>query len=375
MRAYATVIQLDLQVAAVTADVLAGRPVIYTTFLAYDEVAHHSGAGAAGHARGAAARRPRDRADRRGGRARRRGRTSSSCSPTTARARARRSASATAKGLEDVVERHCGGEVRAEDAHSDEGLASFNASVAEVASRDTAMGHAVRTAAGKRLDEPEDAGIPDVSVMASGNLGLISFPREPGRVTLEQIAERRPGLLDALRSHPGIAFLLVRSEHLGPVVLGPARAARCCATTASRASTRSRPSARSPPITCAARTPSSTARTSSSTAPSGRSWRRSRRSRSSSARTAGWAAARRTRSCCTRAHLPWPDGAGGRRGDRAPRPARLAGPAGQTAYDDAALSEARPATRSSATRRGRASPRASTVPARRRDERSPAAAA
>ena len=43
MRAFATVIQLDLQVAAVTADVLAGRPVVYTTFLAYDEVAHHSG--------------------------------------------------------------------------------------------------------------------------------------------------------------------------------------------------------------------------------------------------------------------------------------------------------------------------------------------
>jgi hypothetical protein len=124
--------------------------------------------------------------------------------------------------LEDVVERHCGGEVRAEDAHSDEGLASFNASVAEVASRDTAMGHAVRTAAGKRLEEPEDEGIPDVSVMASGNLGLISFPREPGRVTLEEIAERRPGLLEALREHPGIAFLLVRSEQHGAVVLGPA---------------------------------------------------------------------------------------------------------------------------------------------------------
>ena len=42
-RAWATVIQLDLQVAAVIADLYAGRPVVYTTFLAYDEVAHHSG--------------------------------------------------------------------------------------------------------------------------------------------------------------------------------------------------------------------------------------------------------------------------------------------------------------------------------------------
>ena len=43
VRAFGTVIQLDLQVAAVTADILGGRPVVYTTFLAYDEVAHHSG--------------------------------------------------------------------------------------------------------------------------------------------------------------------------------------------------------------------------------------------------------------------------------------------------------------------------------------------
>ncbi len=40
----------------------------------------------------------------------------------------------------------------------------------------------VRTAAGDRLDEPAGPeSIPDVSVMASGNLGLITFPRVPGR--------------------------------------------------------------------------------------------------------------------------------------------------------------------------------------------------
>ena len=43
VRAYATVVQRDLQVSAVIGDVLAGRPLVYTTFLAYDEVAHHSG--------------------------------------------------------------------------------------------------------------------------------------------------------------------------------------------------------------------------------------------------------------------------------------------------------------------------------------------
>ena len=226
VRSYATVIQLDLQVASVTADVLAGRPVIYTTFLAYDEVAHHSGierpdtlavlrkvdqaidriAAAVEHA-------PRpyelvvlsDHGQSQGATFRQR----------------------YGEGLEDIVARFAGdGEVRSEDAHSDEGLASFNAGVSEVASRDSPVGHAVRTAAGKRLDEePPDENIPEVSVMASGNLGIISFPREPGRVTLEQIAERRPGLLDALRGHPGIAFVLVRSEHLGAGRARPERPA------------------------------------------------------------------------------------------------------------------------------------------------------
>ena len=43
LRAWATVVQRDLQIEAVLGDVYAGRPVVYTTFLAYDEVAHHSG--------------------------------------------------------------------------------------------------------------------------------------------------------------------------------------------------------------------------------------------------------------------------------------------------------------------------------------------
>jgi hypothetical protein len=56
--------------------------------------------------------------------------------------------------------------------------------------------------------------------MASGNLGLISFPREPGRVTMERLEELYPHLLPALRDHPGIAFAMVRSGHRGAVALG-----------------------------------------------------------------------------------------------------------------------------------------------------------
>jgi hypothetical protein len=73
----------------------------------------------------------------------------------------------------------------------------------------------------KREDGRVDAEeLPEISVMASGCLGLISFPRLPGRVTLEEIDERYPRLISTLRGHPGIGFVFVRSQGQGAVALG-----------------------------------------------------------------------------------------------------------------------------------------------------------
>ena len=63
-----------------------------------------------------------------------------------------------------------------------------------------------------------------VIVLGSGNLGLISLMEEPRRLTLEEIDERHPRLIPALRAHPHIGWLLVRSSERGPVALGPAGA-------------------------------------------------------------------------------------------------------------------------------------------------------
>ncbi len=214
MRAFGTVIQLDLQVAAVTADILAGRPSVYTTFLAYDEVAHHSGL-----------ERPDTLAVlRRVDRAIANIAEAVPHAPRPYRlvvlsdhgqSQGETFKQRYGEGLEDIVERYGGGDVRAEDAQSDEGRATLTAGVTEFATRDTPGGRMVRTAAGKRLDEPVTDGVPDVSVMASGNLGLITFPRIPGRATREQIEAERPGLIDALVAHPGIGFVMVDGEVLG----------------------------------------------------------------------------------------------------------------------------------------------------------------
>jgi hypothetical protein len=84
------------------------------------------------------------------------------------------------------------------------------------------VGNAVGEATGR---EPKKKSKKDVSgeqavVLGSGNLGLIYLMEEPRRLTLEEIEQRHPNLIPALREHPHVGWLLVRSERHGAVVLG-----------------------------------------------------------------------------------------------------------------------------------------------------------
>jgi uncharacterized membrane protein YvlD (DUF360 family) len=236
VRAWATVVQRDLQVAAVVGDMMAGRPVVYTTFLAYDEVAHHSGVDPADtlavlrhvdrqlarvHAAAADAPRPyrlivlADHGQSQGATfLQRYGLT-----------------------LEELVRSACDADdVSAATGGEDEAMAYLSAGLTEVARDETVMGRTVERATRRRradgvvaLDEDardelrdqSDDAPPELSVMASGCLGLITFPREPGRVTLERLERMHPMLVPTLRDHPGIGFVHVRSERHGALALGP----------------------------------------------------------------------------------------------------------------------------------------------------------
>ncbi|MGW7790427.1 alkaline phosphatase family protein, partial [Streptomyces tricolor] len=83
---------------------------------------------------------------------------------------------------------------------------------------------AVRAALRRPVEEENERRRParrrEPIVLASGNLGLISFPDVPHRMTKEEIDARHPALLTTLANHPGIGFLLVRSEEHDGVVLG-----------------------------------------------------------------------------------------------------------------------------------------------------------
>ena len=235
VRAWATVVQRDLQVAAIVGDMMAGRPVVYTTFLAYDEVAHHSGV---------------ERADtlsvlRHVDRQLARVQAAIADAPRPYRlvvlADHGQSQGATFLQrydltLEQLVRSACDADtVQSASGGQDEAMAYLSAGLTEVARDDTATGRTVkRVTRGRRADgavtlgeesreevrEQAGDGPPELSVMASGCLGLITFPREPGRVTLELLERLHPRLVPALRAHPGVGFLLVRSERDGAVVLG-----------------------------------------------------------------------------------------------------------------------------------------------------------
>ena len=60
----------------------------------------------------------------------------------------------------------------------------------------------------------------DVVVLASGNLGIISFPKWKERMTLEQLETAFPRLVPGLVAHPGVSFALVHSDARGPLAIG-----------------------------------------------------------------------------------------------------------------------------------------------------------
>jgi hypothetical protein len=65
-----------------------------------------------------------------------------------------------------------------------------------------------------------DGARPELVVAGSGNLGLVWFPRVPGRVDVEDLQQRYPRLLPGLLRRPGIGFVVVDSAR-GPLAVGP----------------------------------------------------------------------------------------------------------------------------------------------------------
>ncbi|MFF9478733.1 alkaline phosphatase family protein [Streptomyces sp. NPDC014733] len=207
LRAFATVVERDVVVAAIVGDLLAGRTAVYADLVAYDEVAHHSG--------------PRHRDTHQVLR-----------SLDRALALLAKAARHAPRPYRIVLLSDHG------QSPGETFLERYGLSLGDLVRagcglpvprrvRRTRSGAEARESARVALHRPEDTDGHATSqpvVLASGNLGLVSFPDMPGRVTREELDRRNPALLGTLANHPGIGFLLIRSAEHGAVVLGRAGA-------------------------------------------------------------------------------------------------------------------------------------------------------
>ncbi|MFG2333024.1 phage holin family protein [Streptomyces sp. NPDC048604] len=225
VRAFATVVERDVVVAAVMGDLLAGRTAVYADLVGYDEVAHHSGP----HGRDT------DQVLHRVDRVVALIAKVAEHAPRPYRivllSDHGQSPGPTFEGaygltLKDLVRAGCGLPVPRRVRRTPWGhpqTESGGGAEARDAARDALLS-VLHRPVDARAEEAEAArqlrGRPaEPIVLASGNLGLVSFPEVPGRMTREQIELRHPALLRTLANHPGIGFLLVASEEHGSVVL------------------------------------------------------------------------------------------------------------------------------------------------------------
>jgi uncharacterized membrane protein YvlD (DUF360 family) len=240
IRAAIAVVMRDLVTALLMADIVEGVPVSYATFVGYDEVAHHSGI------RAPDALAVLGRHDRQLARLERA--TAQSPRPyhlvvlsdhgQTQGAPFRQRYGETLEALVRGALAH--GEVYA-PAAVDEAWGDVGAVLADARQEPSAGGRMLARATSGRSVEGTVALGPnrealaqrgvrravegkgegeEVVVMVSGGLALIYLPLSAERLTLERIAEAHPRLVDTLTAHPGIGFVMVRSQAHGALAIG-----------------------------------------------------------------------------------------------------------------------------------------------------------
>ncbi|MDH5520324.1 MAG: phage holin family protein [Acidimicrobiia bacterium] len=230
LRAATTVVLAEITNSMMIADILRGVPSVYVDLVGYDEVAHHSGI-AVPEALDTL-RRTDDQI--------RRALTTLPLAPrpyhvvvlsdhgqtqgSTFRQR-------FGESLEELVGRLTRETAILAPVLAGEGWNNVSGVLTEAAADDSVLGRTVAAATRSRTEDGEvllgpstasaaRPGVDEIVVLASGNLGLISIADLPGRATRQQIDALYPGLIDGLRTHDGIGFILVRDQLLGDLVLG-----------------------------------------------------------------------------------------------------------------------------------------------------------
>lgn len=234
MRGAITVVMRDLNVATLMGDIVEGVPVVYATFVGYDEVAHHSGieepdafAVLKQHdAQLARLERAVEQAPR----------------PyhlvvlsDHGQSQGRPFRQRYGVELGDLVQKSLRGGTVFAPAASDEGLSSVGGALTDARNEDSAGARMLARATRDNLvdgevvlgpnreaveEERQDATEHQAVVLASGGLGLVYLTERPGRMSMGEIDRIHPRLISTLIGHPGIGFVMVRADGKGAIVLG-----------------------------------------------------------------------------------------------------------------------------------------------------------
>ncbi len=209
-------------------DMMAGIPVVYNTFFAYDEVAHHSGP----HSQDAI--KVLGKLDE--GFARLESAASYANRPYRfvvlsdhGQSQGLPFEKRYGTSLRDLVLELIGRDVTfVEFEDRSESMGNIQIAIEQLLARDSRKARVAQmVGVGAGASDSDDIALEstsdqDIAVMASGNLGLISFTSVPTRVPLEEIESDLPGLIDGLARHPGIGFVMVHArEDDEAVVIGP----------------------------------------------------------------------------------------------------------------------------------------------------------
>jgi hypothetical protein len=241
MRAFTTVIMRELNIETLMGDMFSGVPAAYATFVGYDEVAHHSGVESED------AFDILEKLDQQFGRLDSAAQQAPRPYHLVVLSDHGQSEGATFKQryhmtLEEFVQNLLK-EFRVEgtaDVHEDwkhvnvfltEAMQSQQKAVSQPLNQAlkgrTVDGKAalgpdpgVDGGKGEEVQEEADEESERIVVLASGNLGLVYGAGRDERVTLEEVEDYVPGLLDGLAQHEGIGFVMVHSREHGPVVIG-----------------------------------------------------------------------------------------------------------------------------------------------------------
>ncbi len=228
LRSATTVALAELTQAVLIADIARGVPSAYVDLVGYDEVAHHSGI-AAPEALDTL-RRTDDQI--------RRVLTTLDDAPRPyyvvvlsdhGQTQGSTFEQRYGQTLEELVRSLAAGAAIDAPLLAGEGWNNVNGLLSDAAQDHSPIGRTVARATRSRSIDGEVALGPatatqieagEIVVLASGNLGLLSFTKFAERATRQQLDDMYPGLIAGLAAHEGVGWVMVRDESDGDLVIG-----------------------------------------------------------------------------------------------------------------------------------------------------------